>query len=120
MNQNTNQNSTQSGNSSIFSRFYRIRIHVCKGNITILNLSLLFLIFSLLCAPWLVLIGGIAALALGYRFSIEKNADSFQADFSDVVQNATESIKNAANSFTQNPENTGSTDSSTETDGASS
>ena len=121
MNQDTNRNSTQNGNNTFFSRFYRIRIHVSKGTITILNLSLLFLIFSLLCAPWLVLIGSVAALALGYRFSIDKNADNFQEDFSNVVQNATdniksatETIKNAANSFTQNP---GSEASDSETDG---
>lgn len=46
------------------------RIKVCKGDMTIVNLSLLFSLLALLCAPWLVILGVVAALALGYRITV--------------------------------------------------
>ncbi|MBQ2953999.1 MAG: DUF4342 domain-containing protein [Clostridia bacterium] len=50
------------------------RIRVRKGEESILNLSLLFSLIALLCAPWLVIIGVVAALALGYRISVDEPA----------------------------------------------
>jgi hypothetical protein len=37
----------------------------------------LFSILALLFAPWVVVIGAIVALILGYRFAIDRNAAGF-------------------------------------------
>ena len=76
-----------------FSILYRTRIKVCKEQTTIINLSLLFSLLAVLSAPWLVVAGFIIALALGYRFSIEKNAPHFSGDFDEVVRDAAQNVK---------------------------
>lgn len=76
-----------------FSLFYRTRIMVCKEQTVILNLSLLFSLLALLSAPWLVVAGFIVALALGYRFSIEKNAAQFSGDLDEVMRGAAQNVK---------------------------
>ena len=99
MNQNTNQNSFDK--NSIFSFLYRNRVVVSKGNVPIVNLSVIFFVLSVLCAPWLVIIGVIVALALGYRFSFEKNSADFGGTIDDLVQNAAVNVKSAVEGFTK-------------------
>ncbi len=78
-----------------FSLFYRTRVRVCKEQTVILNLSLLFSLLAVLSAPWLVAAGFLIALALGYRFSIEKNAAQFSDDFDEVLRSAARNVKDA-------------------------
>ena len=78
-----------------FSILYRTRIKVCKGETTIINLSLIFSLLAISTAPWLAVAGLIIALALGYRFSIEKNAPQFSGDFDEVVRDAARNVKDA-------------------------
>ena len=78
-----------------FSLCYRTRIKVCKEQTVIVNLSLLFSLLALLSAPWLVAAGFIIALALGYRFSIEKNAAQSSGDFNEVMRGAARNVKDA-------------------------
>ena len=99
MENNNNQKKT-----GIFSLLYRTRLLVTKGNSQIINLSILFSIISLLCAPWLVVIGAIVALVLGYRFSLEKNAAGFARDFERVVKDAAENVKNVVENATKKAE----------------
>ena len=73
MENNTNRNENKTG---LFSFLYRTRILITKDNVTIVNLSILFSLIALLVAPWLVVVGAIVALALGYRFSIDKKTES--------------------------------------------
>ena len=77
-----------------FSFLYRTRIKVYKNQTMIINLSLLFSLLALSTAPWLAVAGLIIALALGYRFSIEKNAPQFSGDFDEVVRDAAQNVKN--------------------------
>ena len=77
-----------------FSFLYRTRVKVCKDQITIVNLSLIFTVLGGSTAPWLAVAGLIIALALGYRFSIEKNAPQFSGDFDEVVRDAAQNVKN--------------------------
>ena len=77
-----------------FSFLYRTRVKVCKDQITIVNLSLIFTVLGVSTAPWLAVAGLIIALALGYRFSIEKNAPQFSGDFDEVVRDAAQNVKN--------------------------
>ncbi len=76
-----------------FSFLYRTRVRVCKGETVILNLSLIFSLLAVSTAPWLAVAGLLIALALGYRFSIEKNAPQFSGDFDEVVRNAAQNVK---------------------------
>ncbi|HIU20468.1 MAG TPA: DUF4342 domain-containing protein [Candidatus Limiplasma stercoravium] len=75
------------GGARWFSYLYRTRIHVQKGDIPILNLSLLFVLIGVLCAPWLAVGGLVAALALGYRFSVEHDAPGFASSLREAVRN---------------------------------
>ena len=63
-------------------------------------MSILFGIISLLCAPWLVVIGALVALLLGYRFSIDRNATAFDKDFENVVKDAANNVKNVVENVT--------------------
>ena len=86
--------------NNIFSTLYRTRIKVTKDSTTIINLSLLFTIVSALLALWLVVIGAVVALLLGYRFSIQKNAPEFSGDLKEIVEDAGENVKEVVRNFT--------------------
>lgn len=98
MSQYNNQNGIDK--NSIFSFLYRNRLKVTKGDVVIVNLSVLFSLLSLLCAPWLVVIGALVALALGYRFAMEKNSAHFGGTFETVTQGMAGNVKSAVESFT--------------------
>jgi hypothetical protein len=101
MENDTNRNENKTG---LFSFLYRTRILITKDNVTIVNLSILFSLIALLVAPWLVVVGAIVALALGYRFSIDKNAEGFARDFEHMVKDAASSMKNAVENVTKKAE----------------
>ena len=99
--ENTTNNTTSNTKSNgIFSVLYRTRLTVTKDGATILNLSMLFSIISLLSAPWLVIIGGVVALAMGYRFAIDRNGLGFDQSFDSVIRNAAGNVKSAVESVT--------------------
>lgn len=81
-----------------FSFLYRTRVITRKGDQIIINLSLAFILLAVLSAPWLVVAGGIIALALGYRFCIQRNAAGFSSSFDEVMQGAAQNVKNAVDS----------------------
>lgn len=93
-------NTRNSNNSGFFGLLYRTRIVITKGETTILNLSLLFSILSLLFAPWLVVIGAIVALVMGYKFAINRNAPEFDKDFEHVVKDAASNVKQVVENVT--------------------
>lgn len=93
-------NNTHRNHTGFFSMLYRTRILITKGESTILNLSVLFSVILLLCAPWLVVVGAIVALMLGYRFAIERNAAAFDKDFSNVVHDAANNVRQAVENVT--------------------
>ena len=97
MENNNNNNQKKTG---IFSLLYRTRLLVTKGNSQIINLSILFSVIALLCAPWLVIVGAIVALVLGYHFSIERDAAEFDRDFENVVKDAADNVKHAVENVT--------------------
>lgn len=91
-------------NNGIFSFLYRTRIKMTKGQTPVLNLSLLFCLIAVLTAPWLVIIGVIAALVMGYQLSVERNAESFSGNFQQVVNEAAAKVKSAVDSLGGNDE----------------
>ncbi|MEA4929544.1 MAG: DUF4342 domain-containing protein, partial [Candidatus Limiplasma sp.] len=86
---------TQTRDNGFFSKMYRTRLRASKNGETVINLSILFSLIALLSAPWLVILGGIAALLMGYRFGIERNAPAFDKDFEHLVKDAADNVKHA-------------------------
>lgn len=84
-----------------FSILYRTRFRASKNGQTVVNLSMLFSIIALLSAPWLVILGLLAALVMGYKFSIDKNGLGFEQSFDDVVKNAAVNVKDTVASVTE-------------------
>ena len=87
--------------NGFFSSMYRNRFRASKNGQTVVNLSLLFSIIALLSAPWLVILGLIAALVMGYRFSVDRNGLGFEQSFDDVVRNAASNVKQAVEGITE-------------------
>lgn len=87
-----------------FSVLYRTRVKVYKEDTPIVNLSVLFTILAAASAPWVAVAGFIAALALGYRFGVERNAAGFTSDLDEVVHSAAKNVKSAVDSVVENGE----------------
>ncbi|MDD3333874.1 MAG: DUF4342 domain-containing protein [Eubacteriales bacterium] len=88
----------QNKQTNLFSFLYRTRVKVNKDDTSIVNLSVAFVAFVVVFAPWIAIIGLIAALALGYRFSMERNAQSFTDNFQEVVKDAAFNVKSTVDS----------------------
>ena len=92
--------SAQSKSKNLFTKLYRMRVKVVKGDITIANLSALFVIFTAIVAFWVPLTGFIISMILGYRISWERNSPEFNADsFESFVRNASSNVKQSVTSM---------------------
>lgn len=90
------------GAKGIFDFLYRLRLVVRKGEITVVNLSALFVLITLGTAPHICIIGLIAGLAMGYRFTIDRNSNAFAKEtFDDIVKNAKTNMHSFAQQFTE-------------------
>lgn len=87
-----------------FSVLYRTRIKVNKGDIPILNLSLIFSLLAVGSAPWLAVTGVLIALALGYQFHVERDAPEFSGDFDAVMNDAASNVKSVVDKVTEKKE----------------
>ncbi len=92
---------TQRRDGRFFSVLYRTRLRASKNGVTVVNLSLLFSLIALLTAPWLTILGLLAALIMGYRFSVDHNGLGFEQNFDDVVRNAAGNVKQAVDNVTE-------------------
>jgi hypothetical protein len=92
---------TQRSDKRIFSTLYRTRFRVSRSGVTVVNLSILFTLIALLSAPWLVLLGALAALVMGYRFSVQRDGPGFEQNFDDVVRDAAANVKRAVGAVTE-------------------
>lgn len=92
---------TRNRDKGFFSVLYRTRFRASKNGETVVNLSLLFSIIALLSAPWLVILGLLAALVMGYRFSIDPDGLGFEQSFDDVVRNAATNVKQVVDNVTE-------------------
>ena len=88
----------------IFNKLYATRIIFKREGTTIVNLSLIFCLIAFLTAPWLVIGGVIAALALGYKYSCARNAAAFTGSFDDVVAEAKNNVRSAVDAVTDQNE----------------
>jgi len=79
----------------VLDTLYRFRIKLVKGDTTIVNLSVMFWFLSIMMAPWLVIIGALVALALGYHFKMERRSDSMGKESVEyMVRNAGNNVRN--------------------------
>lgn len=93
-----------SSRSRWFSLLYATRVQVCKGDVPVINLSLLFTLLAVVSAPWLAVAGLIVSLALGYQFHVSRNDPAFGGSFDDMMQNAARNVKSAVDSVVENKE----------------
>lgn len=86
----------------VFNYLYRLRFKVVKKEVTVVNISALWMILTVLVAPHVVIVGLIAALLLGYRITGERNSSDFASDsFDSMVKNAKENVQHTMHSFTK-------------------
>ena len=90
--------------NTIFNSLYANRIIVKRNGAPIINLSLIFGLIAFLTAPWLVIGGAIAALALGYKFSFDRNAADFTGNFDEGVQDAKNNVRSVVDAVTDHNE----------------
>lgn len=83
----------QAKNGSFFRVMYRTRVRINRGEMPILNLSVLFSLIALLTAPWIVILGLLVALVLGYRISIDKSGAGFENSFEEVLENSKRNVR---------------------------
>lgn len=88
---------TKKQNGNFFKVMYTTRIKMTRGEMPILNLSVLFSIIALLTAPWLVIAGVVVALIMGYRVSVDSSGAGFETSFQEVVQTGKENVKKVFN-----------------------
>lgn len=90
------------GAKGLFNMLFRLRFKVRKGENIIINLSALFLLLVLFTAPHILVIGLLAALALGYSFQVVRDRDEFaNANFDDMMKNAGNNMRSAVQAFTR-------------------
>jgi hypothetical protein len=68
-----------------------------RGDMPVLNLSVLFSIIALLTAPWLVIGGALVALILGYRLSIDSSGEGFEGSFKEVMETSRKNVQKVFN-----------------------
>ncbi|NLB91491.1 MAG: hypothetical protein GX786_09785 [Clostridiales bacterium] len=91
--------------SNFFTNLYRFRIIVRKNNMTIANLSLLYLIVTSIFAFYVVIASLILLLLLGYQISVDKNSPDFAKDnFESMIKAGAKNVKNTVDKFTINEE----------------
>ena len=79
--------------NGFFKAMYKTRVKIRRGDLPILNLSVLFSIIALLTAPWLVIGGVLVALIMGYRLSVDSSGEGFESSFEEVVENGKRNVK---------------------------
>ncbi len=90
---------------NVFQFLYRLRLKIKKDDITIVNLSILFLIFALLFSPWVVICGILFALVLGYHIRIDRRSREFEdVSLQDTLKHAGENLKHTVESIIRETE----------------
>ena len=77
---NTGKPANRGGFGEFIRKMYRTRIKIHKGDTAVVNLSVLYALPCLVFAPHITVFGVVAAMILGYRFSMSQ----MDADFAEV------------------------------------
>ena len=95
-------NEQQSGLKKVFNTLYHIRLMVKNKGVVVANLSVLFMLATVLVAPHLAVIGLIASLFLGYRINVDRNNPAFATDtFDSMVETARNNVQNTVQTFSR-------------------
>jgi len=102
--------SSKTSNKGFFldlvTKLYRARIKVNKDETPVINLSALFSLVGLVVAPHIIIIGVIAALVLGYKFSFTKSDRAFEGEnLERMVRSAADNVKSSVSDFTRGFQN---------------
>ncbi len=85
---------------NLIQKLYRCRVKVHKGEVPVLNVSVVYAGAALLFAPHITVTGIIIAMILGYRFSFSQMDEDFAFDnLKATVKNAAENAKASVNSL---------------------
>ncbi len=85
---------------NLLQKLYRCRVKVFKGDIPVVNVSVLYGGAALLFAPHITVAGIIIAMVLGYRFSFSQMDEDFASDnLKQTVKNAAENAKATVSSM---------------------
>lgn len=83
-----------------FTKLFQCRIKVRKDSVTIVNLSILFILLSLLISPHLVLISILLMLILGYKVTFTRRDHDFASiNLQKMVRNAAQNVKDSVASM---------------------
>lgn len=92
----------QTGLKKMFNTLYRIRLMVKNKGVIVANLSVLFMIVTVMVAPHLAVIGLIVSLIFGYRISIDRNSPAFATDtFDSMVETARNNVQSTVQNFSR-------------------
>lgn len=84
----------KSGFVNLMTKLYRARLKISKDETPVVNVSALFSLLGLIIAPHLVIVGAIASLVLGYKFTFNKNDPGFAGEnLERMVRNAADNVK---------------------------
>ena len=84
---------------NLLQKLYRCRVKVHKGDVPVINVSVLYGGACLLFAPHITVAGIIIAMILGYRFSFSQMDEDFASDnLKTMVKNAAENARASVNS----------------------
>lgn len=99
---NSTAASGHQGPKGVFNFLFRLRLKVSKDKVSVINLSSLFVLFVLIAAPHVAIVGLIVSLLLGYRINVERNCKEFNNEsFDNIVKNAKSNVQNTVNTFSQ-------------------
>lgn len=92
----------QKGFKGVLDTLYRTRLKISKKDVTIANLSVLFLLLVALISWPLLLIGLGLSVLLGYRIRVDRNSSEFSSEsFDDLVSNAKSNVQSTVSSFSK-------------------
>lgn len=84
---------------SFMKKMYQTRVKIHKGETPVLNLSVLYAVPCLVCAPHITVAGIIVSMILGYRFSFSQMDEDFASDnLKKMVKNAAENARASVDS----------------------
>lgn len=87
---------------NLIQKLYRTRLIVKKDEVTILNLSLLFIIPYAIIFPYAALLSLIVVFVFGYRIRIDRRAAGFgDVKLDKMVKNAAQNVKDTFSDFTK-------------------
>ena len=98
----SSSSSTGKGKSAVLGllhKCYRARVKVHRKDTVILNISSIFAGLSVLISPYLVIVGAILAMVLGYRISLETDHAFDGENLERTVRNAAENVKASVGDF---------------------